>query len=77
VARLTSLTSRKSRGDNDIAKFARLFGGKRQHVGYPVFTSVTVIQRAHAGIRDNGHRHLATGTGGCDRLKPAGQPRSA
>jgi hypothetical protein len=77
VAALTSLTSRKSCSYHDIAEVAGFFGGEREDVGYPVFTSVTVIQRAHAGIRDNGHRHLATGTGGCDRLKPAGQSRSA
>ena len=68
-----SLTSRKSSRYNDIAEFAWLFGGKRQHVGYPVFTSVTVIQRTHAGVRDDGHRHLAAGAGGRDRLKPAGK----
>jgi len=43
VAGLPGLMSRNSRSYHDIAEFARLPGGKRQHVCYPVFTTVTVI----------------------------------
>jgi hypothetical protein len=59
MAGLTGLTGRNSRCNHDIAEFARLAGGKRQHVRYPVFAAVAVIQRADTGVRNDRHGHLA------------------
>ena len=76
MAGLPGLTGRNSCSDHDIAEFTRLLGGERQHVCYPVFTSVTMIQRADTGIPHDRYRHLAAGASGCDGLEPVGQPRS-
>jgi hypothetical protein len=75
VPRLPGLAAGKSFSNHDIAKIARLASGKREHVRYPVLAAVTAIQRADAGIGDNGHRHLAPGSGGCNGLQPVVQPR--
>jgi len=75
MAGLPGLTGCNSCSNHDIAEFTRLLGGERQHVCYPVFTSVTTIQRADTGIRHDRHRHLAAGAGGGHRLEPARQPR--
>jgi hypothetical protein len=59
MAGLTGLTGRNSRSYHDIAEFAGLPGAERQHVRYPVFTAVTVIQRADTGVWNDRHGHLA------------------
>ena len=56
---LPGLTGRNPRRNHDIAEFAGLPGSKRQHVCYPVFAAVTMIQRADPGVRNDSHGHLA------------------
>ena len=77
VAGLPGLTGRNSCCYHDIAEFAWLCRWKGEHVRYAVFVAVSVIERAHAGIGHERHRHLAASAGGGDALEPVRESRRA
>ena len=74
---LPRLTARNSCRNHDIAEFPWLVGGKGQDVGSHVLASVSLIERAHARVRDHCHGDDTPRPGRRDLLKPPGQPRRA
>ena len=77
VARLSGLPARDAGGNHDIAEVAGILAGERQDVRCTEFAPVTVIQRANAGVGDDGDSDCSASTGGCHRRQPCTQSRRA
>jgi len=74
VPGLGCLTTRNSCGDNDIPKVGPAATREGEHVGRPVFSAVSTVQRTDGRVADERDGDLPGCPGRSHRLQPLREP---